>query len=815
MSNGGFFLDANELAGKRIVKGVSLEDNPCVVCGLERGCKTPRMKPYGDYSKRIMIVSDAPGAMLDEHGSSRVDKNMVIVKKALSLSNVKMDYDTVRTHVLQCRLHKDDFPSDLVEFCYDRLEIQIQEYKPKLIICLGSHAVSRMIETKISVMSNIFKIHGDVFPSRKYGCWVSANHHPNYVMKAEKEGIKNAKDLLYDSIFKAIQYLDISLPPSILNSGENEEVGGKEAISVLEKLSKSRTPVAFDYETNQLYPYLGDPKIEMVSLCKNTNKGYVIYFNGDKTVEKAFSKFLLSRAPKEAHNAKFEEIWSHFYFGHGVSNWDWCTLVSAHVIDERKDKKSLGFQAYLESGEEYKGLVDRKNINQADHSNQVLYSSLDSRYTRAIASTQRASCESLGLNYPAKLLLRGSLAFAKMEHHGVGLDWEAHKEFKAEVTLKRDEALDFLNSNPLCTKFYNHMHRDMNFKAIDLNTLFFDILEMRPLSWTDNENPRPQINDVFFKHLIKKGGYTGSFAYNLQERNKMEKMLSTYFNAFERFADSEGKIHPNMVLWLVETFRSSCMEPNLQNIPKRDDYAAQLRRLLIPTKDLFLDVDYSGAEVRIIAMLSRDKFLCKQINDGVDTHSYWTKKIWPDNWMDWDKKTFKAHRSRAKNEFVFPLFYGSWFKAIAANLGVSERFAQELEKEFWDKYKEAKIWQESKIKEYKATGGVSTPLGFVRHAPLSVNKIINTPVQATAFHFLLDGIERGQKALERAGIESKMVLQIHDELLIDTEASEKQDIIDIMNKYLLIKPWDFTKIVPLEVDWQEGLNWRDLKKVVQ
>ncbi len=811
MSQNGFFLDANELAGKRIVKGASLEDNPCVVCGLERDCRTPRIKPFGENRKKIMIVGDAPGAIEDKYGSGEIDETLKIIQKSLGLSNIEMDRDTVRTYVLQCHPKKDKFRDDLVEFCYDRLELQIQKYKPELILCFGAKALNRVLETNISVMKNIMAVHGDVFPSRKYNCWVSANLHPGYVIKVEQEGVKDSKDLLYDSVYKAIQYLDRPLPPSILNSGENKEVKGLEAVKVLKYLSKSKTPITFDYECNQLHPYLGDPKMLMISLSKKSSRGYVIYFDGDKRVEKAISEFLLSSAPKEAHNAKFEELWTKFQFNHGVNNWSWCTLVSAHVLDERKHKKALAFQAFLESGEEYKDLVDRKAIGEGNREDEILYSSLDSRYTREIASTQRLQCKDLKLGASARLLLEGSIAFANMEHEGVGLDWEAHREFKAEVTQKRDEALDFVYSNPICSKFYNRMNRDINLKGKDLHTLFFDILGREPFSVTDKGNP--QLNDEFYKRIIQEGGYLGSFAYNLQEKNRMEKMLSTYFTAFETYADSSGRIHPNMLLWWVETYRSSCIEPNFQNIPKRDDYAAQLRRLLIPTKDIFLDVDYSGAEIRVIAMLSRDKVLCKQIKDGFDIHTYWTKKIWPE-WRTWDKETFKAHRFKEKNGFIFPLFYGSYYKSIAASLGISERFAQDLEREFWGMYKDVKKWQENKIREYKKTGGVSYPLGFVRRAPLTTNMIINTPVQGTAFHFLLDAVIRGQKAMERAGLESKMVLQVHDEILIDTVESEKHAVIEIMNKYLLNKPWPFTKVVPLEVEWSEGLNWLDCKEII-
>ncbi len=795
-----WFFDENEIAGKRISNNIGIEDDPCILCGLFRGCRNPKIKPYGKGKKGILIVGEAPGSNEDKVGVPFVGDAGKYLGEALNKSRIDMDKDCRRTNVLGCRPPENKFLTDKVPFCYDRLDSQINLIKPNLIMTFGAKATSRILEAE-AVSDSILDIQGDVFPSRKYNCWVSVNLHPSFVMRDKKMYNK----LFVDSIKKGLFYIDREIPESILNSGKNKLLEGNEAIKVLRKLSASKKPVCFDYEANQLSPFIGSPKIIMISLSVSSKVGYVIYFGNDK-VEREISKFLSSPAPKIAHSSKFEDLWTRFYFDHPVNNWYNDTLLSAHVLDERRNTKSLAFQAFLYVGEEYKEMVNRSDIESASRENQIKYSSLDSRYPVMITKGQVKKLKYKKLSFPAKLLLKGTQAFSDMEERGVKVDWDEFDSFKGKVNEKLVKSSDYLADCKLARKFYDKHNRTLNHNSTDdLKLLFFEDLKLKPLSETDKGNP--QVNDELFSMLESREGKIGNFVKALQVNKKMSKLKKTYLNAIETYTDRFGFIHPNFNLGLVRTYRSSCDNPNLQNIPKHDKFAQQIRRIFIPSYDYFYDTDYSGMEVRIIGMCSKDKNLCKQIRENFDPHGYWAKKLFETNELKGDM------RFQGKTGFVFPEFYGSYYITIAREMGLKEIVVQEVENEFWDMYYGVKNWQGGKFEEYKKKGYVSTPLGFIRHAPLNRNKIINTPIQSTAFHFLLDAMIRAGKIMKREGFMSHIVLQIHDELLIDIVDKESSQIRALVTECMLEKPWKFAQGVPLACDWKKGANWYDLEAV--
>ena len=170
-------------------------------------------------------------------------------------------------------------------------------------------------------------------------------------------------------------------------------------------------------------------------------------------------------------------------------------------------------------------------------------------------------------------------------------------------------------------------------------------------------------------------------------------------------------------------------------------------------------------------------------------------------------------RFQGKENFVFPEFYGSWYKTIAKNLKMDEYHVQNIENEFWDMYDGVKNWQNKKYNEYNKKGYVSNLFGFRRHAPLNRNMIINTPIQGMASLFLTHAIIEAGKIMKHEKFDSKIVLQIHDELIPDTIDKEKSQIKDLITECMLNKPWKFTKNVPLACDWKQGPNLYDLEKM--
>jgi DNA polymerase-1 len=216
---------------------------------------------------------------------------------------------------------------------------------------------------------------------------------------------------------------------------------------------------------------------------------------------------------------------------------------------------------------------------------------------------------------------------------------------------------------------------------------------------------------------------------------------------------------------------------------------------IIPSKgNVLLAADYGGHEVGIIACYSKDKVLVKEREQGADIHQEWA------DFLQLSGFDSKMLRFDAKNAFVFALFYGSYFRNIHADL-VSRGYhdlpimrVQKAEQEFWKKYRGVKKFQEELINLYKRNGYVEMMHGFRRRGFLTKNEIVNTVVQGTAFHVLLESCNILNDIRKEENWESKWIGEIHDEILGDIFPPELKYIAEttkrVMTKDVLKNnPW--------------------------
>ncbi|HDZ25614.1 MAG TPA: hypothetical protein ENH65_03785, partial [Candidatus Aminicenantes bacterium] len=349
----------------------------------------------------------------------------------------------------------------------------------------------------------------------------------------------------------------------------------------------------------------------------------------------------------------------------------------------------------------------------------------------------------------------------------------------------------------------------------DLRDLFFGVMEMRSVKKTNtglesvDEEVLNQMDNVFAKRIIK--------------RRKLFKILS-YINQYKK-EEVDGKIHPFFDLHIARSFRSASSKPNFQNIPVRDEQAkAAIRRGIVPSKGRKIgSADYSGVEVCTASLYSNDLVLIKEIEAGVDMHHVLSKKIFLLN----EKQTTKDLRFYTKNQFVFPEFYGSYYKKCAYNLqencyeletkeGVKVKehlkdkgiktfdgfveHIQKIEKDFWEKYHVYDEWKEKRILEYQKKGYVDTFFGHRRGGFLTNNQLLNTPNQATAFHWLLWSFIELNEVLK--SWDSNLIAQIHDELIMDLVPDEEEEVWK-ETKYIMtekIREEHDWIIVPLKID---------------
>jgi len=193
-----------------------------------------------------------------------------------------------------------------------------------------------------------------------------------------------------------------------------------------------------------------------------------------------------------------------------------------------------------------------------------------------------------------------------------------------------------------------------------------------------------------------------------------------------------------------------------------------------------------------------------------DSHRRWAAKLYQKSFED----ITKEERYAAKNGFVFPAFYGSQPKAMARYpefRGISEKHIQKIYDEFWEEYVEVRAWQKKIVQLYNETGGYVGPMGCRRPGPLSYFQLYNNIIQGAGFHLLLDALQRIDDEMIARGMDSYAFLEVHDSISYDTNLDEIHEVVDLSNKILCSKRFDWQRNIPLEVEWSAGKNWYDVK----
>jgi len=230
------------------------------------------------------------------------------------------------------------------------------------------------------------------------------------------------------------------------------------------------------------------------------------------------------------------------------------------------------------------------------------------------------------------------------------------------------------------------------------------------------------------------------------------------------------KVHPCYNLNIADTYRSSANDPNIQNVFKHnvfkhDPELKRFRRCIVPSAGrIILEVDYSGLEVRVIAMASGDVELIRQICEGVDTHRRWASEIYQKP----QEEISKDERFQGKNSFVFASFYGAVPDSIARNFpNVPDGHIAKVQEKFWSEFHGVKSWQEQTV--------------------------------------------RIEIELERRGLQSRPIFEIHDSIAIDTVPAEAEEVVELVTEIMVSKRFDWQGDVPLAVEWEVGYpSWYDL-----
>jgi DNA polymerase-1 len=297
------------------------------------------------------------------------------------------------------------------------------------------------------------------------------------------------------------------------------------------------------------------------------------------------------------------------------------------------------------------------------------------------------------------------------------------------------------------------------------------------------------------------------------EFRAVKKLLSTYIEPFPSYIDpADGKVHTTFNQALTATGRLSSSNPNLQNIPIRTDRGREIRKAFVPSSPdgLILSADYSQIELRIMAHLSCDQHLISAFKQGIDVHAATAAKI-----FGIPHEEVTADQRRIAKTANFGIMYGISAFGLAQRLRIGRKEAQKIIDDYFAGFPSILSFIEDTKEAARETGYVETIFGRRRYIPeinsknatirsLAERNAVNAPIQGTSADIIKLAMIAVDKEMEKSGLRSKMVLQIHDELVFDTIPQEvdplKEIVIGCMENVVKLS-------VPLTVECDYGKNW--------
>lgn len=296
---------------------------------------------------------------------------------------------------------------------------------------------------------------------------------------------------------------------------------------------------------------------------------------------------------------------------------------------------------------------------------------------------------------------------------------------------------------------------------------------------------------------------------------QISKLKSTYADGLAAFISSDGRIHGTFNQTITATGRISSTDPNLQNIPMRTDLGRNIRKVFIPKDDyVFVDADYSQIELRILAHFSKDEKLISSFKENDDIHAITASQVFHVPVREVD--SLMRRNAKAVN---FGIVYGISAFGLSEDLNISRKEAAEYMEGYFETYPGVKEFQNESIEGAKKTGMTKTLFGRIRPIPeLSSSNFMqrsfgeriamNSPIQGTAADIMKIAMIHVYSKLKEKNMKSSLILQIHDELLIETHKDEIEEVKDI----LIEEMSNAAKLsVPLLVEASVGNDWYEAK----
>lgn len=349
-----------------------------------------------------------------------------------------------------------------------------------------------------------------------------------------------------------------------------------------------------------------------------------------------------------------------------------------------------------------------------------------------------------------------------------------------------------------------------------------------------NINSPTQLGEVLFNRLGLKAGKkskNGKFSTSADILEKLaddspvvkevlkyrlyQKLNSTYIEGMKPQLDKNSIVHTTFKQTITATGRLSSVNPNLQNIPIREEEGRELRKMFVPKEgNVFIDADYSQIELRLLAHFSRCAELIEAYKTGQDIHALTASQV-----FDVELENVTPQMRRAAKAVNFGIIYGISDYGLAKNLNIPAKTAKEYIEKYFARYSSVKNYMESNVEFAREHGYVATLTGRKRvileiKSPnynlrqFGERAAMNMPLQGSSADIIKIAMINVEQALKAADLEAKLILQVHDELVLDCPEKEKEIAADILKREMENA---VSLLVPLTVDVNIGQNWYEAK----
>ena len=582
---------------------------------------------------------------------------------------------------------------------------------------------------------------------------------------------------------------------------------------VIKNASKAKT-IAIDTETTGL-DYM-DTDLVGISLSYKPGEAYYIPINHhDDTVNQLKLNVVLDALKPVLESSKNKIIGQNIKFdrnvlakyGINISSIKNDTMMMSYVLDASATRHNLDALSsyYLNyktsTFEDVAGKgVKQITFDQVPIEEATNYAAEDADITLRLYEELNPKLESVAslkkLNDEIEIPLIEVLS--EMEQNGAILNSKILSSQSKDLE-KRIKKLE--------KKAYEIAGEEFNLGSTkQLREIFFDKLNYRIIKKTPGG--QPSTDEKVLVELAEEYELPGV----LLEHRTLSKLKSTYTDKLPgQISETTGKVHTSFHQAVTTTGRLSSSDPNLQNIPIRTEDGRRIRQAFEPSKGhRFISADYSQIELRIMAHISKDVGLLQAFQEGEDVHSKTASEV-----FDVAIEEVTADLRRNAKAINFGLIYGISAFGLGKQLGISRNLAAEYMAMYFEKYPGVKKYMESTKDFASQNGYVETLFGrrlYLRdinasnaiRRQASERAAINAPVQGTAADIMKIAMIKTHQAIKAENVKAKLILQVHDELILDTPKKEIDSVINLLTDSMMGAA---SLDVPLEIDVGVGDNW--------